>query len=77
MILPFPDIKARQKELATKFIKDSRESFAGKKKNGYLLIAWGDDEVSIATYDTYGISIGELEDYIDSALDSLCDERED
>ena len=78
MILPFPDIKAQQKQLASKFIKDSRASFAGKKKSGYLLITWSDkDDVNVALYDSGEITLAEIEEYVDASLDVLADSMED
>jgi hypothetical protein len=78
MILPFPDIKAQQKQLASKFIKDSRASFAGKKKSGYLLITWSDkDDVNVALYDSKEITLAELEAYVDASLAVIDAEMEE
>lgn len=76
MIIPFPDARQQQKDIATKFIKDARASFAGEKKTGYILITWAGDVVNVATYDTDGITYEQLEFYVDSALDAISDEME-
>ena len=77
MILPFPDIKAQQKQLASKFIKDSRASFAGKKKTGYMLITWGGDDVNASLYDVESISYEDLRYIVMAALDSFENELEE
>ena len=77
MIIPFPNTAQQQKDIATKFIKDSRASFAGKKKTGYMLLTWAGDDVNVATYDVEGITFEQLEFYVDAALDSIADNMEE
>lgn len=74
MIIPFPDKKQQQKDLASKFIKDSRSSFAGKNKTGYMLVTWGGDDVNASLYDFESISYEDLRYIIIAALDSFEDE---
>lgn len=77
MIIPFPDKAQQQKELASKFIKDSRSSFAGKNKTGYRLITWGGDDVNASLYDFESISYEDLRYIVMAALDSFESELED
>ena len=78
MIILFPDNRQQQKDIATKFIKDSRSSFAGKNKTGYLLITWSDkDDVNVALYDSGELTLADLEVYVDAAMDVVADNMED
>lgn len=78
MIILFPDKKQQQKDIATKFIKDSRASFAGKNKSGYLLVTWSDeDDVNVALYDSGELTLADLEVYVDAAMNVVADNMED
>lgn len=78
MIIPFPDTKQEQKDLAARFIKHARASFAGKKQSGYLLITWDNKhDVNVAMFESGKFSMEKMEDYVDAALDVLAGEIED
>lgn len=78
MIILFPDNRQQQKDIATKFIKDSRASFAGKNKTGYMLVTWSDkDDVNVALFDSGELTLAELEVYVDAAMDVLADNMEE